>query len=210
MSTVETAEAMLIVLKRLGKWALWLVAGLFALWLVAFGGLKAKEYIDNRPHRATSYADINLGDTQKQVLYVLGPPPWVLDDTPAGNGPAFAASDGRVADTKDPAEKVTYNDSKEWMFPSPLKRVDVTFDKPGGRVTAIGCFSETENPHLCPVIYGIQDGSSEEEVLAQLGSPGSGQIDGVSKAMRYPQFNLTVYLVKRRVYMLKLSENAIQ
>ena len=203
MSANQSAEAVLIVIKRLGKWVLWLIAALAVLGCLIAGGYWTRDYIANRPHPAKRYADLNLGDTQKEVLYALGPPPAFIDFTPANDGNMFPGF--RVVDGKDVNEKVTYNSSTGWMY-GDQRRIDVDFDKPGGRVVSIACFSESS--YLCPALYGLRTGSVEDDVLSQLGKPGSEKLDGVTKTMRYPQYNLVVLLEKRRVYMLKLSENA--
>lgn len=203
MSANQSAEAVLIVIKRLGKWALWLIAALTVLGCLVAGGMWTREYFANRPHPAKRYAELTLGDTQKEVLYALGPPPAFIDFTPVKDGnvtPGF-----RVVDGKDVNEKVTYNNSTGWMY-GDQQRIDVDFDQPGGRVVSIACFSESS--YSCPALFSLQTGSGEDDVLSQLGKPGSEKLDGVTKTMRYPQYNLTVLLEKRRVYMLKLSENA--
>lgn len=206
MTAAESAEAILIVLKRLGKWGLWLLAGLAVLFAVALGWVKGKEYIDNRPHRALRYAEIGIGDAQKEVLYVLGPPPHFIDPAPPANDGNPFSKFGRVVDGKKPEEKVTYADSREWLYTGHDWRTDIGFDKPGGRVTSVACYSKSS--YSCPSLYGIRDGSNEDDVLAQLGKPASEELDGVTKTVRYPQYNLTLYLEKRRVYMLKVSEEA--
>ncbi len=200
------AEAFLIVVKRLGKWALWLVASVAIIFVLALGWVKGKEYFDNRPYRAFRYAEISIGDAQKEVLYVLGPPPHFIDPAPPINDGNSFSKFGRVVDGKKPEEKVTYLDSREWLYTGSQRRTDVVFDKPKGRVTSIACFSESS--YSCPALFGIQDGSGEDDVLSQLGTPASEEIDGVTKTARYPQYNLTLYLAKRRVYMLKVSEGA--
>lgn len=206
MTAAESAEAFLIVVKRLTKWALWLLAGLAVLVALALGWVKGKEHIDNRPYRAVRYADIGIGDAQKEVLYVLGPPPHFIDPAPPANDGNPFSKFGRVVDGKKPEEKVAYTDSKEWLYTGYQRRTDVGFDKAGGRVTSVACFSESS--YSCPSLYGIRDGSTEDDVLSQLGKPTSEELDGVTKTVRYPQYNLTLYLEKRRVYMLKVSEGA--
>ena len=205
MSANQSAEAVLIVIKRLGKWALWLIAALAVLGCLIAGGFWTRDYIANRPHPAKRYADLNLGDTQKEVLYAFGPPPEFIDPMPFKQDGKVFIDFKRIANSKDTHEKVTYNDSKEWMYRD-NRNIDVDFDKPGGRVVSIACFSE--NPYSCPALYGLRTGSNENDVLSQLGKPGSEKLDGVTKVMHYPQYNLAVYFEKRRVFMLKLSEKA--
>lgn len=203
MSAAQSAESVLIVIKRLGKWALLLIAGLVVLGCLIAGGIWTRQYIANKPHSATRYADLSLGDTQTEVLYALGPPPAFIDPTPAKDGDVFPGP--RVVDGKDVNEKVTYNNSTGWMY-GDERRIDVDFEKPGGRVVSIACFSKSS--YSCPALYGLQDGAGEDDVLSQLGKPVSEKLDGVTKTLRYPKYNLAVFLEKRRVYMLKLSENA--
>lgn len=206
MSASETAEAILIVIRRLGKWILWLVAGIFTLLLLALGWMEGKKYIDNKPYRATMYAGMNIGDPQNKVLYTLGPPPQFINPAPQVNDENPFSQFDQIIDSNNPEEKSTYLDSKEWLYTEGSKRIDVAFDALGGRVKSIACYSNSY--YSCPPLFGIHDGSSEEEVLSHLGKPTSEKIDGVTKTIRYSDYNLTLYLMKRQVYMLMISENA--
>lgn len=200
MTASDSAEAFLIVIKRIGKFLLWLLAGAIAILLAIFGLAEWKKYSDNKPYRATSYAEISLGDTQNEILYSLGPPPNFI-------GPTQSVLEIKEAeDIKEDEKNLSFSDSKEWLYTDRQGRIDVAFDKPGGRVISIACYSDSY--FLCPTIFGIHDGSNENDVISHLGQPSSERIDGVAKIIRYSQYNLTLYLAKRQVYMLKVSENA--
>ncbi len=196
----------------MGKWTLWLLAGLLAIACLVWAGLWLREYLNERPHQAKRYAGLNLGDQHKEVLYALGPPKhYLMPPAPAlaGKSPLpFGAADKMVWDVAQGAEhKETFQESAEWLYAEDGgKRLDVAFDKAGGQVVSIACFSE--GFYRCPALYGIRDGTTEEQVLSHLGKPAATEIDGVAKIVRYPQFNLTLYMSKRQVYMLKLSEGA--
>lgn len=101
----------------------------------------------------------------------------------------------------------SHKDYFEWSYaPSEASRWDIEFT-PTGVVREIACFSTGSDE--CPTLFGIRDGSTEEDVRQQLGAPADEKLDGVTKRMRYPAFNVTVHLKKRRVYWLRVSQDTV-
>jgi len=194
MATSGSVEIFINATRKIGKWLLWLFIGAIAILLLFVAWMEWKKYSDNKPYKVTKYAEVTLGDAQKEIVYILGPPPNFISPT-------------RSADNIGPEIQPSYNDSIEWLYPDETKRIDLGFDAPRGQVFSIACYSE--GYFNCPTLFGIHDGSSEDEVLSHLGKPSTEEVDGVTKTIRYPQYNLTLYLTKRKVYMLKVSQDAI-
>lgn len=72
MSANERAEAVLIVIKRLGKWALYGVLILAALIGLTVGGFLAYEAWEKRPQLVDQHAGIRLGDSLGDVQFKMG------------------------------------------------------------------------------------------------------------------------------------------
>lgn len=207
MAASEKSEVFLAVLKRIGKWLLWLVAALVMLVVILYGWIFAKEYFDNRPYQITKYAEISIGDSREEVLYALGEPPEFIETKPSNNVENQFKEFNLIAQSNDYYEETPkFKKSKEWLYTEGERRIDIAFDMSNGRVKSIACYSG--RTYLCPYIFGIHDGSREEDVLSHLGKPTSEKIDGITKVIRYSQYNLTLYLTKRQVYMLKVSKDA--
>lgn len=204
MTAAESAEAILIVIKRLAKWALTLVLGMVLLGFVLWLGKYGVDWYQARPYAGTKYLGVSLGDSRDEVYYALGQPNDVLAaDDSQQDGPW---KHYRLVPVKDIPSPRTPKDYAEWVYaPSNASRWDIDFS-PDGKVRGIGCYSV--GSYGCPALYGVRDGATEDEVRAQLGSPAREELDGVTKRMRYPAFNVTIFLEKRRVYRLRLSQGA--
>lgn len=205
MTAAESAEAILIVIKRLAKWALAFVVAMVLLGVLLWLGKYAIDWYEARPYAATKYLGVSLGDSRDEVYYALGQPKDVLAvDDSKQDGPW---KDYRlVVPVKDIPTPKTPKDYAEWVYaPSDATRWDIDF-APDGKVRGIGCYSA--GSYDCPALYGVRDGATEDDVRAQLGPPAREELDGVTKRMRYPAFNVTVFLEKRRVYRLRLSRGA--
>lgn len=155
----------------------------------------------------TSYAEVKLGDSAEQVRYALGHPPTFLhksEETKTGNPfDEFL----EVVKSDDPAKAHLLKQSNVWQYPGRTStEISVTFDKPGGVVDSVACYSQ--GSYSCPSVFGIEDGTSEEEVVEHLGKPDAETLDQAAKVMRYNRYNLTLYLVKKQVYMLEVTAPA--
>jgi hypothetical protein len=207
MSANEKAEAFLIVVKRLLKWAALALLAAAGLIGALYGYERYQESQRNKPYLLTSYAEVKLGDSAEQVRYALGHPPTFLykgDETKTGNPfDQFL----EVVKSDDLSKAHLLKESKVWQYPGRTNtEISVTFDKPGGVVDSIACYSQ--GSYSCPSVFGIEDGTSEDAVLEHLGKPDAEKLDQAAKVMRYNRYNLTLYLVKKQVYMLEVTAPA--
>lgn len=186
--------------RTLGKWVLWLAAGLLALVSLVAGGQWVREYIANRPFQAKRYADLSLGDSQDEVVYAKGPPKYIME--PPAPEKASDSKENPWERYRNPPSMKDYVESVEWFYSLPRARIEVTFDRPKGNVSSVACFSDGIMD--CPSIFGIYDGASEDRVVSHLGQPGSTTIIEGTKILRYPNFNLQIHLERRRVTGLKV------
>lgn len=206
MSANEKTEAVLIVIKRLLKWLLSAGLALVAVVAASLGYEAYEKWHRNKPGLLTEYAELKLSDSPQQVRYVLGNPPEFLHQGAEEPGNPWSKYP-RVIRADDDKEGHLISESKGWQYASrPNTRLDVEFDKPGGVVSSISCYSQTI--YACPQVFGIHDGTDEEEVLGHLGKPDAAVLRDSSKVLRYNRYNLTLYLVKKKVYMLEVTAAA--
>lgn len=69
MSANETAEAILIVLKKIGKWLAVTVAALLLIYLSFYTYVKIEDYYENRPKLITSLNGIELGERFQDFMF---------------------------------------------------------------------------------------------------------------------------------------------
>lgn len=69
MSSKETAEAILIVVKRLGKWLALLVSLLLLIFLALYAYIKVEEYYKNLPQLVKSLAGIELDEKFQNFMF---------------------------------------------------------------------------------------------------------------------------------------------
>jgi len=69
MKSNETAEAILIVLKTIGKWILIAAAILFALFSLFFTYVKIDDYIESKPKVVDEFLEIKLDEKLNDVLF---------------------------------------------------------------------------------------------------------------------------------------------
>lgn len=202
MSANEKAEAILIVVKRLLKWVLVGVLAWAALVASLIGAEQYERWQRNKPRLLTEYADIKLGDSPQQVRYVLGQPvEYLVTKEEVGNP---WSKFPRVVKPEEDQDGSLLSQSKTWQYPTRRDtRIDVEFDKPGGIVVSVSCYSDSI--YSCPEVLGLRDGTDEDEVLEHLGAPTTEELRGASKVMRFNNLNLTLYLVKKKVYMVEVS-----
>jgi hypothetical protein len=135
------------------------------------------------------------------VNYVKGQPTNVLEDD------ASSSQWGkRVIEVSKLDQGRTPSDFLEWSYKitSDDSRIDVVFDA-DKKVKSIQCYS---NGYLnCPSVFGLHDGSTEDDVIARLGKPTSEAVNGVAKRMVYDPYNVMFYLTKKQVYMIYVTED---
>jgi len=205
VSANEQAEAFLIVVKRLLKWMGFAALVIAALVAAVLGYEEYERYVRDKPRLLTEYAEVKLGDSADQVRYVLGAPAAFLDRTPEEADKPWT-KDPRVVRADDAKEGHLIVNSTGWQYDVRTNtQINVSFDAPApsGKVIAVACYSQTV--YSCPEVFGLRDGSSEEEVLKHLGKPDSDTIESSAKVLRYEAYNLTLYLVKKRVYMVTVT-----
>jgi len=69
MSSKETAEAILIVVKKIGKWVVLSALGLFLIFLAFYAYNQIEDYYQNRPQLVTSLKDIDLGERFEDFMF---------------------------------------------------------------------------------------------------------------------------------------------
>jgi len=69
MKSNETAEAVLIVLKTIGKWFLIAALILLALFSIFYALVKINDYIESRPHVVDEFLKIKLDEKLNDVLF---------------------------------------------------------------------------------------------------------------------------------------------
>jgi hypothetical protein len=202
MSASETAEAFLIVVKRLAKWALWALVVVSVLFGLVLAGVWLKDRWDNQPYALTKYANVTLGDGREQVRYALGAPEEFVAAREPGD--TDENRDAKIITSADDPLDLKVMESPGWIYEKTRHRITVAFDPKTHKVTWVGCYSQSV--YECPSVFGLNDGDDEDEVLEHLGKPDGERLDGTVKIIRYDKYNLTLYLTKKKVYMLRISE----
>jgi hypothetical protein len=198
MSANVKAEAILIVIKRVLKWIGFALLAGVVLAIIFSSYDEFQRYQRDKPRLLTEYAGLKLGESQEHVKYVLGNPPEFL---------VFGAKDDpRVILTKDKNEGHLIAQSDVWFYPDQQTTKTIEFDKPGGVITSISCISQTT--YGCPEIFGIRDGTDEDHVLKHLGNPDAEVFRDSAKVLRYNRYNMTLYLTKKKVYMLEVTASS--
>jgi hypothetical protein len=189
--------------RSIARWIAKALGALLLLGTLSAGAVYAYLEYPEKPGRQEAYVGLKLGSTMQEVLYAKGMPSSVLDaDQKLANG--FYTV---VAADKIPKGK-TVQDYANWEYEAATTsdgRVSVAFAIGSNRVRAIGCYSRTR--YACPALVGIGPDDDEQSVLLKLGKPSDERLDGVTKSIEYPQFNLKFYLEKRRVYWLQVVDH---
>jgi hypothetical protein len=91
-----------------------------------------------------------------------------------------------------------------WSYDGYEHHLVVAFDN-RKTVRSIACFSK-DKIYRCPEIGGVQDGTSEAELLRKLGPPSRSEIKGVAKSAEYDAIGVEFKLEKETVYRLQVGE----
>jgi hypothetical protein len=164
------------------------------------------------------YCGIRIYDDRNEVLYRLGFPAAVLDDSQkSGKYPGRRSyKTNRKAAGDDPdkmmPEGKTVADYYEWSYPfkgagNVSADVYVDFDRATKAIENIDCVDFTDSPHLCPSLAGIAVGDTEDRVRDKLGKPDRYELDGVTKTLSYDGAGIEFRLTKGSVYYLRLSNS---
>lgn len=153
--------------------------------------------------RQTQYAGLKLGMKPEDVMYIKGYPPVVISDE-ENPDPAWKGWFGVIKTEELPkGKKVT--DYKHWSYNLYKHTLNVAFNDERTAVIGMHCHSE-DKLSRCPSIGTVTDGTSEQEALRKLGGRAEYRIDGVSKALRFPDLGVKLTLTKEEVYMLEVYE----
>jgi hypothetical protein len=139
------------------------------------------------------------------VKYVLGHPPEFLV-VGAKDPNNEKRKDPRVILTNDKNEGHLISQSDVWFYPDQQTTITIDFDKPGGVITSIACISQAT--YGCPEIFGIRVGTDEDHVLKHLGKPNAEVFRDSAKVLRYNRYNMTLYLTKKKVYMVEVTASS--
>lgn len=150
--------------------------------------------------RQTEYAGVRLGMSRDEVRYVKGLPTNVVtDDVNVGSFGTFKLSEL-------PQGK-TINDFPLWSYYDSNHYIGVAFGK-GKTVLSIACYSK-ERIYRCPEIGGVQDGTSEAELLRKFGAPSRSQIKGATKSLEYNDIGVEFGLEMEKIYRLLVGQNPL-
>lgn len=155
--------------------------------------------ISNMPRKQDTYEGIKLGMSMKEVHYIMGRPESIFKEAHESKKGSLIFNP--YASNADP-EKLGSNDNifnyPRWNFHND-KSVHIDFDKPNGKVVAIGCSSRYSETHeYCEPLSGISDGMLEDDVKERLGTPDEEEIDNI-KTLVFKKLNAEFLLEKQRV-----------
>lgn len=192
---------------RIAKWTAAVIATPIVIgagWL-AYDALQ--DHLRSRPERATAYADIALGDSMEEVRYSKGVPDDVMkEDDSLPNNPRGWLT---VVSVPHLPKGQDITDYLHWSYDDQFAgRIDAEFSPDSKTVVRVSCYSG-EN-QTCAGLVGVSSGTTEAVLLDRLGEPSSADIEPESgvKTLRYAQFNATYRLKERRVYSLRLEDEA--
>jgi hypothetical protein len=176
---------------------------------VTMGGVQFKRSLGK-------YCGVRTSYDRNEVLYRLGYPPSVLDDSQKNSKYPDRRSyeTNRKTGSEDPDKMMpagkAVSDYFEWSYPlktisSASANVYIDFDRTTKGIENIDCVDFTEMQHSCPALAGVLVGDSEDRVRDKLGSPDRYDLDGVTKTMSYDALGVEFKLTKGNVYYLRLS-----
>jgi hypothetical protein len=191
-----------------------LIAALSLIVGVALVGLGAGFYQFDKD--LTKYCEVHTNYNRDEVLYRLGYPATVLDDSQKNYKYPGRRSyeSNRKAANDDPDKMMpvgkTVLDYYEWSYPvknsnNAAANMYVDFDHATKAIDDIDCVDFTDMQHVCPSLAGVSIGDSEERVRDKLGAPDRYELDGVTKTMSYDSIGMEFKLTKGNVYYLRLA-----
>jgi hypothetical protein len=162
------------------------------------------------------YCGVHSYDDRNEVLYLLGFPPAVLDDSQKDSLYPGRRSykTNRAAAAEDPDKVIpqgrTVADYYEWSYPlretpNGGASVFVDFDRATKFIDHIDCVDFTDTQHACAPLAGINIGDSEDRVKDRLGKPDRLRLEGAMKIMAYDGVGVEFRLTKGSVYYLRLD-----
>ena len=172
-------------------------AGLVALIALLGVSYFLYEALASRPKLQTTYADLKIGMSMSEVLYVKG----------RANSVEVLDNDSKYKDlyavtqVKDLNSTQKIQDFLVWGYnQDDRNRVTVFFDKRSKLINEIQCYSP--GSFYCPPLLGISAGDNEDQVRRKLGAPSLEKIDGTVKTMTYQTLKVRFWLEQKKVYMI--------
>lgn len=203
MSAAEKAEATLLVIKRLLKWAAFAFLAFVLVVAGVLGWEQFQEVQRTRPKLLTSYMDVTLGDSLEQVQYARGLPDYFAYKQPADAANPFSEFP-MLIQPSDEKNGHLIKQSLEWQwFDGKGQMVVAGLNKPGGIVEYVSCHATQY--FSCSSVFGISNGSTEDEVLDKLGKPDNELLERGMKVLRYSSYNLTLYLERKKVTRVEIA-----
>jgi hypothetical protein len=182
------------------------LAGMLLLAVVGAAAIFAAQYWDQfffpvTLDRQTEYGGLRLGMSRDEVRYIKGLPTDLVTNDMDQATQTF----GVIKQSELPKEK-TINDYQLWSYEAYKHSIHVDFGR-GPTVLSIACYSDDKLYH-CPAIGGVQDGTSETDLLRRLGTPTKSQIRGATKTINYDEIGVEFNLEKESVYRLAIGRRS--
>jgi hypothetical protein len=173
--------------------AMWVKAVGFIMLITAIGGSTFFYVkIADAPTKQTEYAGLRLGMTMKEVLYERGNPTAVW-------GPVEKEGDWQPEImTAELKKNESVKDSQSWTYFAPNSWISLEFDAATKSLVEIGCWSD-KGTGECPPLFGLRDGTTEENLIARLGQPNRELFDNEIKTMEFDHFGVRYYLRRKKV-----------
>jgi len=180
---------------------------LFSIWFI---GSDYPQIIKNRYFTGpiNNYMNVSIGDTRAEVLYKLGRPPYVFgplngctDDKPWKCDRIVYSTDEKSLDSAKIDKDIKFYEIYEYEKYDGLKNsFMISFDK-NNEVRTITCLK------FCDAVLGINLNSDESDLRRFLGDPSISEVSADSgiKTISYRKFNLTFYLTKMKVYLIRIG-----
>lgn len=168
-------------------------------------GLLISTYLKGRPHKVESFEGVKLGESKDEVYYQLGVPtnvsfPPEYDKTLKG----YSLREAKPQEIQQKENGV--KDFDEWSYQYSEHRLDLSFDDKH-HVREISCYVNTNHfvPDSTCLVNGVQMLDTEDVVMKKLGKPDKTNIDNLVKSMTYKKYGMTVYLEKKMVYYIVIT-----
>ena len=198
-------------MKILKQIALWL-AGIVGLLIALIYAVSVWEDYQRYSNGLKGYMGLNIGASRQEATYAFGEPKYVLSEikrNPKGEYRDIFLVEGEDERFNSKPKDRAITSYNEWVFDKSGYRAIVSFDPSTKAVTAIACTSnEDTGSGLCPPIYGVWVGDSEDGLMAKLGPADKFKYHGTVKIYYWQKLGLEVYLTEKRVYEIQRRDTA--
>ncbi len=159
------------------------------------------DFFPQKLRRQTQYAGLKIGMSPQEVMYIKGYPPTVLGEEVDPQWKGFL----KIIKSNELEKGKVVTDYRHWSYDQYKHNINVEFDKQRNALIAIRCYSEDKLSRR-PSVGNVTDGTREQEALRRLRSAAEQRIDGVSKALRFPELGLKLTLTKEEVYIVEVYD----